>query len=156
MYNNIIMNNNYCNMCGKCCNKIAVDFSKNIIYRDGIQTLDDNLKKCLIKTESKENITFCTCKYLQNNLCTHPNKPEICKNYPSSQFAFLPENCGYYGVIFSKHEKFMQKIRKLKEEILHYETLMISCPKNDAKQYAKIIEQHKKFIDKYKVYFQDT
>ena len=38
------MENNYCNKCGECCKKIAVDFSKNIIYRDGIQTLDDNLK----------------------------------------------------------------------------------------------------------------
>ena len=146
----------YCNKCGKCCHRIAVDFSRNIIYRDGIQTLTPDFANILIKEEQKDNITFCTCKFLQNNLCTHPQKPEICKNYPSSPFAFLPDDCGYYGDIFIKHENFMQKIRKLKEEILHYETLILTASKNDAKQYTKIIEQHKKFIDRYKIYFPDT
>lgn len=154
MYN-VIMDKNYCNICGECCRKIAVDFTNNVIFRDGIQILPQDMKKWLIEVDKKDNITYCTCKFLQGNFCTNSNKPDICKNFPSSPFAFLPDNCGYYGVIFSKHEKFMQKIRKLKEEILHYETLMISCSKNDAKQYAKIINQHNKFIDKYKKYFKD-
>ena len=155
MYN-IIMEKDYCNKCGRCCDRIAVDFSRNILYRDGIQPLTPDFVGFLIKGEQKDAVTFCTCKFLVNNLCTNPNKPDICKNYPSSPFAFLPEDCGYYGYIFTKHENFMQKIRKLKEEILHYETLMLSAPKDDAKQYAKIIEQHKRFIDKYKMYCPDT
>lgn len=152
MYN-IISMNNYCNKCGECCKKIPVDFSKKIIYRDGIQTLTEEFESMLQPVETKENITFCSCKYLKDNLCTNPNKPSECIEYPSSPFAFLPENCGYYGVIFSKHENFMQKIRKMEEEIIHYEALMIKCSKEEAKQYSKIIEKHKSFINKYSHYF---
>ncbi len=147
------MEKNYCTKCGECCKKIAVDFSKNIVYRDGIQTLSDNFKKILIKGEQKDNITFCSCKYLENNLCINPDKPEECNNYPSSPFAFLPENCGYYGVNFLEREKFMQKLRKLEEEIIHYEALINCSSKDDAKQYTKIIEKHKNYINKYKMYF---
>ena len=71
----------------------------------------------------------------------------------ASPFAFLPEGCGYYGLIFAKRENFMQKIRKMEEEIIHYETLMNSCSKDEAKQYAKIIDKHKSFINKYSHFF---
>lgn len=147
------MEKNYCTKCGECCRNIAVDFFRNIIYRDGIQPLTSSFEKNLIKGEQKDNITFCTCKYLENSLCTNPQKPEECKNYPSSPFAFLPENCGYYGAVFVEREKFMEKIRKLEEEIIHYEALIAEASKDDAKQYAKIIEKHKNFINKYKMYF---
>ncbi len=147
------MDKNYCTKCGKCCKEIAVDFSKNIIYRDGVEPLTEDFAGMLIKGEVKDNITFCSCKYLENNLCINPNKPEICEKYPSSPFAFLPENCGYYGVNFLEREKFMQKLRKLEEEIIHYEALISISSKDDAKQYAKIIEKHRSFINKYKMYF---
>lgn len=153
MYNIVSMENNYCFKCGACCNKIAVDFSKRIIYRDGIQTLTKEFEAMLIPVEKREDITFCSCKFLKNQLCINPDKPQECTNYPSSPFAFLPEGCGYYGLIFAKRENFMQKIRKMEEEIIHYEALMNSCSKDEAKQYAKIIEKHKSFINKYSHFF---
>ena len=51
MYNIVSMENNYCFKCGACCNKIAVDFSKRIIYRDGIQTLTKEFEAMLIPTD---------------------------------------------------------------------------------------------------------
>lgn len=147
------MENNYCNKCGECCRKIAVDFYKNIIYRDGIQPLTEDFAQMLIPAETKDSVTFCTCKYLKNNLCTHPNKPEECKKYPSFPFAFIPDECGYYGQIFLNREKFKQKIRKLEEEIIHYEALIHYSSKDEMRQYQKIIEKHKSYIDKYKMYY---
>lgn len=147
------MEKNYCTKCGECCKKIAVDFSKNIIYRDGVQALTENFAKMLTPTEKKDNITFCTCKYLENNLCTNPLKPEECINYPSSPFAFIPDECGYYGAVFLNRETFMQKLRKLEEEIIHYEALINCSSKDEAKQYQKIIEKHKSYINKYKMYY---
>ena len=94
MYNIVSMENNYCFKCEACCNKIAVDFSKRIIYRDGIQTLTKEFEAMLIPVEKREDITFCSCKFLKNKLCINPDKPQECTNYPSSPFAFLPEGCG--------------------------------------------------------------
>jgi len=147
------MEKNYCNQCGKCCKKIAVDFSKNIIYRDGIQNLTPDFAQMLTPVEKKDSVTLCSCKYLENNLCTNPDKPEICKTFPKSPFAFLPDGCGYYGAIFLERENFMKKIRKMEEEIIHYEALITCSSKDDAKQYAKIIEQHRAYINKYRMYF---
>lgn len=147
------MENDYCNKCGECCRKIAVDFKHNIIYRDGIQTLSADFASMLKTVETKDNVTICECKYLKDNLCTNQNKPEECKNYPSSPFAFLQEDCGYYGAIFSIKESFMQKLRKMEEEIIHYEALINCSSKDEANQYRKIIEKHKAYINKYKMYF---
>lgn len=146
------MENNYCNKCGECCKKIAVDFTQNIIYRDGVQNLTPEFSSMLIPVDKRENVTFCKCKFLKDNLCTNSQKPEECKNYPSFPFAFIPDNCGYYGEIFLKRENFMHKIRKFEEEIIHYETLIKVSPKNEAKQYEKIIEKHKEFINRYRIY----
>ena len=146
------MKNNYCNHCGKCCSSIAVDFTQGIMFRDGIQKIDTDFFSLLEPFSKKDNIMFCKCKFLKNNLCTNDKKPEICINYPSSPFAFLPDNCGFYGEIFQKKEEIMQKIRKLKEEILHYETLLPLASKEEKREYTVIIEKHKKFISKYKPY----
>lgn len=152
-YNKVSMEKNYCTKCGECCKKIAVDFSQNIIYRDGIQPLTPGFSSMLEPVEKRENVTFCKCKYLKNNLCTNTNKPDICINYPSSPFAFIPDNCGFYGEVFLNREKFMQKLRKLEEEIIHYEALIEVSSKDDAKQYSKIIENHRKYLNKYKIYY---
>lgn len=147
------MEKNYCNKCGECCKKIAVDFNKRIIYRDGIQPLSVEFEKLLQPVENKEGIVLCSCKYLINNLCTNPKKPQECIDYPNSPFAFLPDECGYYGLIFSKKESFMQKLRKLEEEIIHYEALINCSSKDEAKQYQKIIEKHKAYLARYQMYF---
>ena len=147
------MEKDYCNKCGRCCDRIAVDFSRDIMYRDGIQPLTPDFVGFLIKGEQKDAVTFCTCKFLVNNLCTNPNKPDICINYPSSPFAFIPDKCGYYGAVFLNRETFMQKLRKLEEEIIHYEALINCSPKDEARQYQKIIEKHKSYINKYKMYY---
>lgn len=146
------MEKNYCNKCGNCCKNIVVDFNQNIIFRDGIQKLDSEFAKMLEPVKTERNITFCNCKFLIDNLCTNPEKPDFCLKYPSSPFAFLPKECGYYGVIFLKKEQIMQKIRKLKEEIINYEALLVSASKQDYREYSIIIERHKNFISKYAQY----
>ena len=146
MYNKD-MDTNYCNKCGQCCKNITVDFQNNALFWDGVQVLTKEFKEMLIINSSQNNYSICSCKYLKDNLCTNPQKPDICKNYPSNPFAFLQECCGYEGVIFLKKEKEMQKIRKLKEEIIHYETML----KKD-KSVQRIIDHHKAYINKYKQY----
>ncbi len=141
------MEKDYCKKCGACCKNIAVDFEKKVIFRDGIQPLTKDFADILVKKETRGNVTICSCKFLENNLCNNPNKPQECINYPSSPFAFLPNDCGYEGDIFIKHEHIKQKIRKLKEEILHYETLLAHD-----KSVQKIIDRHNAFIAKYKMY----
>lgn len=141
------MERNYCNQCGACCKNIAVDFDKKILFRDGVQTLSDEFVNMLIKLENKGSTTICKCKFLQGNLCANPNKPKECQDFPSSPFAFLPEDCGYEGEIFIKLENVKQKIRNLKEEIIYYNAILESD-----KSVKRIIERHQAFIDKYKMY----
>lgn len=144
------MEKDFCNQCGACCKKIAVDFPRKIMYRDGVQELTAEFEKLLVPVSKTNNITFCSCKYLSGRLCTNPQKPEECIKYPSSPFAFIPDDCGYEGDIFIKLESIKQKIRKFKEEILYYKT----CPESD-KEIKKIIEHHQGFINKYKMYGSD-
>ena len=143
------MTKDFCNKCGACCKNIKADFEAEILYWDDIQPLTDEFRSMLIPNDNG----FYVCRFLKENICTNQAKPEICINYPSSPFVNLPEGCGYYGDIFMKREKVQQKIRKLKEEIMHYEALIASISdKQEQKQYQKIIYLHQKYIDKYKEY----
>lgn len=152
MYN-IIMERELCNKCGECCRRIPVDFGRNIMYRDGIQPLGKVFPSYLNPIEKRDNITFCTCKYLENNLCSNPDKPEICKVFPYSPLAFLPDGCGFEGEIFLKKEHLMQKIRKLKEEILDYKIRAATTgDRAEQRQLQRLIQTHQAFIDKYKSY----
>lgn len=145
------MNKLFCNKCGECCKNIVIDFEKKILYRDGIEPLTQEFEKMLIPFDKKDNVTLCKCKFLENNLCTNSAKPTQCIIFPSSPFAFLPENCGYYGEIFLKNEKIKQKIRKIKEEILLYEIQAASNP-SAKKELQRIIYRHQSFLNKYNVY----
>ena len=156
----------YCNKCGKCCKLIPVDLTEKVILRDGIQALDDNFSKHLIKLSLDEalninetfvkniqkifsDVSFCSCSYLsEDNLYTNPEKPEICQKFPSYPLAFIDDNCGYYGEVFIKSEDVKQKIRKYKEEILYYESIIASGCKEE-KVYKKIIDSLERFIIKY-------
>ena len=145
------MNNNFCNKCGKCCQNIKIDTKNNLMFRNGIENIDELFLSMLKITKDEGNIKYFRCKFLVDNFCTNKNKPEICKNFPSSPFALLPENCGFEGVIFQKNENIKQKIRKLKEEIIHYNALIeTTLNKSEKQQYIKIINTHNKFIQKYK------
>ncbi len=141
------MSGNFCNKCGDCCRRIPVDFEKRIIFFDGVQILTNEFEQMLYPVSKTKNITFCSCKYLENNLCVNSNKPKECANYPSSPFAYIPENCGFYGEIFSKSERFKQYIRKLKEEIIYCESLHSSD-----RNVQMTVEHNKSVIDKYKIY----
>ena len=66
MYNIVSMENNYCFKCGACCNKIAVDFSKRIIYRDGIQTLTKEFEAM-----------FAQAGYRVKTLRDYPDLPDV-------------------------------------------------------------------------------
>ena len=152
MYN-IIMRNDLCKKCGKCCANIPVDFVQKVMYRDGIETLGEDFASLLIPQSKRENVTFCTCKFLKDNSCTNPNKPACCQNFPQSPFAFLPEDCGYEGEIFGKNESIKQKVRKKKEEILDCAIkLEITRDKDEKRALERTIAANQAFVDKYRVY----
>ena len=136
-----------CNKCGACCKNIKADFEAKILYWDGNQPLTDDFASMLIPAGDG----IYTCKYLKDNLCTNESKPEICVNYPSSPFIELLDCCDYRGEIFMKREKIQQQIRRLKEEIIHYNALIATIhDKREQNQYQKIIDSHQKYIDRYK------
>ena len=159
----------FCSKCGICCRLIPIDNESKMLLRDGIQEPDQTFLDSLypLSIESACNINesyvkkvqnifpeaqFYSCKYLSDeNICTNSNMPSACKNFPSHPLAIIPDDCGYEGDIFIKNEQLKQKIRKLKEEIIHYEALIASGDK-DKNSYAKIIANHTKFIDKYALF----
>ena len=144
------MTKDYCIKCGLCCRNIRIEKDSQKLYWDGIQELPKDFFSMLILNKSDEKFDYYTCKYLMDNMCTNPQKHEICLKYPSNPFAFLTENCGYYGIIFQKQESVKQKVRKLKEEIIHYNALIETISdKSQKKQYMRIIESHKRFISAY-------
>ncbi len=158
MYNKFM--SNFCNKCGLCC-KLIPACNGNII-RDGQEPVQDFFTPLNISTALSINedyvkkvqnlfpeAQFYTCKYLdKNNQCTNPNMPETCKTFPNTAVAIICDNCGYSGEIFIKNETLKQKIRKLKEEIIHYEALILSNPK-EKNNYQKIINSHQNYINKY-------
>ena len=150
------MDRSYCIKCGECCRKIPVDFAKGQMYRDGIQPLTDEFREMLSPVVNNGEITYCICKYLRGNLCSNPNKPEICINYPSSPFANLPDTCVQTGNVFMEAEKIKQRVRKLKEEILDYNILVNTISnKFERNGLIKIIQKHQRFIEKYSEYGSD-
>ena len=156
-----------CNQCGMCCQYIPVDIENRLLLRDSIQPLSEEFESMLIPIEDnsllklnenykenvlKTNVKYYKCKYLLNgNICFHNNKPKECEEFPKSAFAFIPDSCGYYGIQFIKKEEVMQKIRKMKEEILDYESLIKTNPA-DSRGYKIIVEKLKKHIEKYSIY----
>jgi len=147
------MEKDFCKKCGKCCKQIYVDFDKKLLYFDGILPLKTDFAEMLIPIDEKDGITICKCKFLSNNLCTNKQKPKICLEFPSSPFAFIPDSCGFYGEIFIKKEAEKQKIRKLKEEIVHYESLLkITTNKRECQQYEKILKVLNSKVEKYSAY----
>ena len=143
------MTSDYCNKCGACCKYIKADLEAKVLYWDGVQPLSEDFEAMLLPLDDG----IYTCKFLQDNLCTNSKKPDICVNYPSSPFVELPESCDYRGFIFMKREKVQQKIRRLKEEIIHYNALIATIhDKKEQNQYQKIIDSHQKQIDRYREY----
>ena len=77
----------------------------------------------------------------------YENPEQTSLNRMPSRSYYIPEGCGYYGLIFSKLEAQKQHIRKLKEEIINYQTLL-----NSDKTVQRLIDHHQAIIDKYKLY----
>ena len=74
---------------------------------------------------------------------------ELCsKIYSSNPLVVVPEECCRAGEIFLKREELKQKVRKYKEEIIHYEALINSGDK-ESDSYKKIIKSLQRSIDKY-------
>lgn len=160
-----------CKKCGKCCKIVAVDKTYSefkIEAENGNQEAKDFLDTFIpypsidevlkIDRETVENIsdwdlkTFYRCKYLRDdNLCSiYEDRFEACKKYPSSPFTELPEGCGFSGWAFQEGEKIKQAIRKLKEELLNYETeLKTSSSSKERNQLQKLIDITKGKIDRY-------
>ena len=160
------MMNEFCNGCGLCCELIPVKNGDNVLVRDGFQILDEEFRSFLIKVETEQakeidlNYTtrilelfpdaeFFRCRYFKENQCVITEKHPLCRNFPSSPLAIVPEECACVGEVFVKNEELRRRIRKIKEEILDYETL-ISAGDKDSSSYKKIIENLNRFVAKYK------
>ena len=100
------------------------------------------------------------CKHC-DIICDYQTEDDFCskskdyKNVSEDTFVFIPEDCDHYGTIFLKLEEVKQKVRKYKEEIIHYEAIIASGSKEE-KVYKKIIDSLNKFIDKYKTFGADN
>ena len=159
--------NNFCEYCGLCCKIIPVKDGQ--IIKDGIcenaecflsmsrkEALSVNEKFVLDLENVFGKIKFCKCKYItDDNLCKRSHIPESCMNFPSTGLAIVPEECCYIGEVFLKREELKSKVRKYKEEIIHYEALIVSDRKNKT-SYERTINNLKKFIDKYRIYGADN
>ena len=166
-----------CKKCGKCCRIVAVEKSYSELKteaeagnKEAIEFLDrfipypsiDEVLK--IDRETVENIedwglkTFYKCKYLRDdNLCSiYEDRFDSCKIYPGSPFTELPESCGFEGWAFQEGEKIKQNIRKLKEELLNYETeYKTSKSSKEKNQLQKLISLTKDKIEKYETILPD-
>ena len=153
--------NEFCKYCGLCCKIIPV--KNRTIIKDGCR-FDDLIP--LSKDEAIgvnngfvkdiENILgkveLYRCKYISDdNICKNPNKSSDCSDYPSSGLSIIPEECCYIGEVFLKREALKQKVRKFKEEIIHYEALINSGDK-ESESYKKIMTSLQRFIDKYSIF----
>ena len=155
--------NNFCEYCGLCC-KIIPE-KDGVIIKDGVcsdtscfvpitrkEALSVNEKFVFDLEKVFGKVKFFKCKYItDDNVCRNFRIPDECKNFPSTEFAIVPEECCYIGEVFLKREELKAKVRKYKEEIIHYEALMISDKKNKS-SYEKTIKNLNKFIDKYALY----
>ena len=108
-----------CQKCGICCKLIPIDVGQKLLLRDGLQPVEEPFFEILeflsfqeaisIDSGYVENVLqvfpqakFFSCKYLsENNLCQNLPKPSICSSFPEKPMAFVPDNCGYSGVISS-------------------------------------------------------
>ena len=157
---------NFCDRCFECCKIIPVDFNRQAFLRDGLQHIDEDFLNMLspLTIDEAQNINenyvtsvqnifpdaeFFKCNCLdESGFCTNDNKHNYCLKYPSHPLAFIPDECEFYGELFIKSEELKQKVRKYKEEIIYYESMIASGCK-DEKIYQKIIHSLQRFIDKY-------
>ena len=94
------------------------------------------------------------CNYIgEDNLCQiYENRPQACKDFPSSPFEGLPEGCGYEGWIFQKREEQKQQVRKQKELLLSLEIMLKTATTEEALQLKESIKKIKKLVDSYSKY----
>lgn len=156
-----------CNNCRICCKLIPIKANEKLLIRDGLQPIDDDFLSYLteLSEEEEKNISsdyvakikevfpdakFYFCKNLTTeNECSLKEKPFVCKTFPSSPLAIVPDECGYLGEVFLKNEELKRKIRMIKEEILDYQNL-IETGDSDSASYKKIIDNLNRFVTKYK------
>lgn len=167
-----------CLMCGKCCKTVsaaksnqelndlasqgdtsALDFLS--IFRpyaslEDAKNVDRSVVENILKgaPDGKE-LTFYHCKHiLDNNCCgNYENRPQLCRNFPSSPFAVVPQGCGYEGWLFAQREKVKHKVRELKESIIEYKAeLKSDLPPEQKRKIQIIIDKSQQLIDVYASY----
>ena len=165
--------NVFCNCCGMCCRIIPLKRGDNVLVRDGFQVADEDFLSNLVPLteEEAQEINFAYVDSVRNifpdvelyrcgNLsedfkCKLSQKPPVCKDFPKSPLALVPDECSCLGDVFMKNEELKRKIRMIKEEILDYESL-IAIGDKDAASYKKIVENLMRFIKKYKDFGSDN
>lgn len=110
----------HCSCCGRCCTKIYVRHSKDVIKTE---KEFENLKKghffySYLKVIGKDDMGLifeCSKLDKDTGMCTvHSTRPAICRKYPQEEIfsmgASLAENCGYsFEPIFS-FEEILKKV----------------------------------------------
>lgn len=169
-----------CKMCGKCCKlatasksyeellslskegdiqaqdflKIFEPYPSRQAAIDAFPDVVENIIKYLDDPEKSENLTFYKCRHiLDGNLCSIYNeRPDVCKYFPLSPWAVVPPGCGYEGWLFQKREEKKQKIRKMKEQKIDFETMLPETTPEQAEKIKGGIETIDKIIEMFSEY----
>lgn len=159
--------NNFCKHCGLCCKIIPV--KEGIILKQFCRDSFENLIKLTLEEAKSINSAyvdeiynsvgecdFYKCKYIsEDNNCLIELKDDCISLFTASATSIAPQECACIGEIFLNKEKLKQKVRRYKEEIIHYEALIATDEKaSDA--YKRIIINLQKFINRYSVFGSDN
>lgn len=160
-----------CKMCGKCCrvvtasvsyyelqkmalegDKEAIDFLELFVPFESVEAAMRIDKELVENIPDYRNRTFYTCRYLTGNLCSRYNdRLDVCKRFPSSPWAVVPPECGYYNWLLEERENIINHVKGLKEEKLKYKRMLNTNPELKEKL-EKLIEKIDMIIKIYAPY----
>lgn len=137
--------------------RLKVDKKQNFCYNKPMENLFQEYLESAPQRFCKKCGKCCKitgCNYIgDDNLCQiYENRPQACKDFPSSPFEVLPEGCGYEGWIFQKREMLKQQVRKQKELLLPLEIMLKTANDEEAIKIKKDIAEIKKLVDSYAKY----
>lgn len=89
-------------------------------------------------------------KNLPLRLCAHCD--ECNGKLPTSPWDEMPNNCGFNGWLFQRREEIMQKVRKLKEELILIEIALKTLSGEPLTRAKARVEEIKNVIHTYSKY----
>lgn len=120
------------------------------IYPTIVERSIKALRKRINENNTDESaLTFYRCRYYsEDNECLiYEDRPELCREFPSSPFAILEENCAFYNWSQECREKYkvlmneLDKLKKMKKELadLKYQQKAIALNR----QIKKVPDEYK-------------